>query len=38
MGRRAQCGHTQIFDCRPHHTNGAIYPEWANCSEVKAPK
>ena len=29
------CNHTQILDCRAHHANGAVYPEWADCTEKK---
>ncbi|HEY8074722.1 MAG TPA: hypothetical protein VIF62_11440 [Labilithrix sp.] len=29
------CNHTLLLDCRPHHANGAVYPDWADCSDVK---
>jgi len=32
------CGHTELDDCRPHHAHGAVYPNWADCSEVTQPK
>jgi hypothetical protein len=32
------CGHTQLVDCRPHHgPNGAVYPNSADCNEIKDP-
>jgi len=31
------CDHTQILDCRPHHANGAVYPNWGDCKEIKKP-
>jgi hypothetical protein len=29
------CGHTQVVDCRPHHAHGAVYPDWADCYEIR---
>jgi hypothetical protein len=25
------CDHTQLYSCRPHHANGAVYPNIADC-------
>lgn len=30
------CGHSELLDCRPHHgPNGAVYPNWADCHEMR---
>jgi hypothetical protein len=31
----AGCGHKQIVGCHPHTKGSAVYPDWADCSEVQ---